>query len=259
MDPRGPRGVVFLLSLGAIPIACDKDYSGDASATEGSATANASTSGSGTTDGSGSGSGTGSTTASTTASTTDATATGGMSATGTSSTGTPGDPADPCVAYVSKEAECNGWRYDALDVYYCHKFSEWRAKFYEASCATTYDALYTCIGGLTCAELESADGDPCPEIQAMLPGACQLVIGPLCLAYGDKAASCDPQIDPAEAAYDCQVSIVLETITYGDTCGQAYEELFACLTALSCPEFTGDMPCAQVRTCDDLAAPTSSK
>ncbi|MEZ4450129.1 MAG: hypothetical protein R3B09_11685 [Nannocystaceae bacterium] len=254
MDPRGPRGVVFLLSLGAIPLACDKDDSGaSAGATDGSATANVSTSSTGT---DGSGSGTGSTTSSTTSSTTDDTATGGMSATGTT-----GDPEDPCYSYWAKQAECHGFTVEEYVGTYledCRRLLTVYAEFYGQACADTYASFFTCMGALSCASIDEYPS-PCAPILDALSDVCVLILSPTCVAFGDKAASCDPQKTAAEVAHACEEELFLDTLAYGDACAETAEEYFACLSGLSCPELELDVACDGISTCDDPAAPTSSK
>lgn len=246
MDPAGPRNLAFLLSLGAIPMACDKDYSGS---TEDSATANASST-TASTGGTGStGDATGSGGSTSTGGT--ATATGSTSgSTGDSTTG--GDPGDPCVAYWTKMAECDPELFQdpSAEIAFCNQQFGWWTRFYTPSCAETYAAYFSCKGALSCAEI-AAYSDACAAIADGIPEACQLVIGPICDAFGDKAATCDPQKTAAEAAYGCQTEIVLETLHYGDTCGQATEDYYACLSALSCPELADDQACLSDALCWD--------
>lgn len=73
-------------------------------------------------------------------------------------------------------------------------------------------------------------------------------ISPACMQYGALANECyfggDPACLGAMEAY-CQYSVEYGTNMYGPSCGMAYEELYACLSQLSCQQLgdkTEDCP-----------------
>jgi hypothetical protein len=99
--------------------------------------------------------------------------------------------------------------------------------------ATGYDTGYA-TAGYSCGEL----------MPPMVAGP----ISPTCMQYGALANECyfggDPACLGAMEAY-CQYSIEYGTNAYGPNCGMAYEELYACLSQLSCQQLgdkTEDCP-----------------
>jgi hypothetical protein len=68
-------------------------------------------------------------------------------------------------------------------------------------------------------------------------------IPPVCQSYGAKLAEC--YMDPVyamEAEQYCAMELMTAE-TFGPDCAPAYEAWLACLSALSCAEFTGPDPC----------------
>jgi hypothetical protein len=73
-------------------------------------------------------------------------------------------------------------------------------------------------------------------------------VGEGCIGYVELRELClgGPPLSPECLAYEqalCQYQIEYNATAYGDACGMAFEELFACLSQLACEDFTGDDPC----------------
>ena len=68
-------------------------------------------------------------------------------------------------------------------------------------------------------------------------------IPPVCQSYGAKYAECymDPE-GAMLAAQSCAYGIQEFAMPYGPDCVKANEDFYACLSALSCEEFTGPGP-----------------
>lgn len=235
MDAPSSRGLVFLLSLGAIPLGCsDGDGESDTEATTATATATT----------------TGTTTAGTgTATTTGGTTTGSASETGTSTmttagsdtddTTTTGEPAGLCEDYAARAIECyprDSFR-DALQ--YCQ---DDLAKYAEIGpeCEAAAVDYYKCVAAAPC-ESDNA----CDQEVGYLFTACLPEPGPACMAYAAKIGECEgltPEEIDSVGSY-CQTGINFGVEEYGAACGAAYEEFYACLGALSCDEIGGDGAC----------------
>ncbi len=67
-------------------------------------------------------------------------------------------------------------------------------------------------------------------------------IPPVCQSYGAKVAECYNPRYGMEAAAGCAYGIQEYGMIYGPNCVAAYEDFYACLSALSCAEFTGPDP-----------------
>ena len=63
------------------------------------------------------------------------------------------------------------------------------------------------------------------------------------MSYGAKIAECymDPRAGMAGATY-CGETHAYYEMNYGADCVQAFEAAMACISALSCAEFLGDLP-----------------
>jgi hypothetical protein len=67
---------------------------------------------------------------------------------------------------------------------------------------------------------------------------------PYCQAYGDKIAECFGR-DPGMVAADCQYYIYQGLQMDGPGCAQAFESMFACLSQLDCASFEMGTGCDQ--------------
>ena len=67
-------------------------------------------------------------------------------------------------------------------------------------------------------------------------------IPPVCQSYGAKVAECSNPRYAMEEAYSCALALEAFGTNYGPDCAKAYEDYYACLSALSCAEFTGADP-----------------
>ena len=73
-------------------------------------------------------------------------------------------------------------------------------------------------------------------------------VGEGCIGYVELREMCvgGRPLSPECLAYEqalCQYQIEYNAAAYGGACGMAFEELFVCLSQLSCEAFTGDDPC----------------
>lgn len=111
----------------------------------------------------------------------------------------------------------------------------------DAPPGTTTDEPY----GYSTGYVDPTGGYGCPE--APMPPMVG-PISPACMQYAMLSNECylggDPACLPASQAY-CQYAIDYGTGSYGPACGMAYEELFACLSQLTCEEFGADAPCPE--------------
>ncbi|MEZ4453757.1 MAG: hypothetical protein R3B09_30155 [Nannocystaceae bacterium] len=244
------RSLAFLFSFGALPLACTAGDDMGTSDTATGTTGTAGTTTAGTTDGT-STDATGTATMGETVGTTAGTSTDGTSTEGTTTAttdGTTGDVDDACASYWSKEAECYPRYASELDAYIaeCKSFLMSLGEVFGEDCIDAQAAVYKCYGGLTCAEL--MDATACDAVAEAADMTCVVTPGPACTAFGEKKAMCDPRLDAAEVAEYCQTEIGYGTITSGRACGDAIEEHYACLSALSCAELESPDACADVDT-----------
>ena len=180
------RGLAFLLSLGSLPIACNK---GD---NETDSTSGSSGTGPATNTGTGADATDPTATAATTGpdATTTAGPTGGMDTGTTTSTTTPttsattgpttGDetgvqpPAtDPtCVAWAAHMVECSPRyaRYQESYAQQCEFQKSYALRTDGQACADAFDAVYVCLSMAACAELE--EPGTCGTEQNNIPAAC---------------------------------------------------------------------------------------
>lgn len=84
-------------------------------------------------------------------------------------------------------------------------------------------------GGYSC-------GDVMPPMVGPISAACMqyAVVATECFYYGDPACT------PVSEAY-CQDVIDYNAMMYGPACGMAFEEVFACLSMLTCEVLTDEM------------------
>ena len=185
--------------------------------------------GDGVTDGGSSG------TTTTSNSTTTAT-TGDIQESSTSGGDTSGGPRAGCEAYVSKFIECiaddNPELYrEALEA--CEIGVLSYDELYGAECVDAVETYQACFSSLTCIEIE---GERVCEAEASaMMKFCTSEPGPLCADYEAKVVACTGDPD-SNAGVECQTHIDTYSTYYGEVCKQAVEDLYVCLTALSCDE-----------------------
>ncbi len=242
------KHLAFLLSLGGLPLGCVGDDTSTTSDT-GTTTATTSTTGStgsdgtdattggtDTTGGSATESGTDSTTA--TAGTTAGTAgTTTNETTGETSMGTTGG-GSVCEEFATFYVSC-----DAVDSYeetlaYCTQLLENMA-MYGDECLSAAESYFQCQSELTCREYEEGLG--CEEAYAALASLCIPEIGVTCAAYGAKYEECDGPDEDVDIY--CQQEINTYGNEYGEACGQAVDDYFACLSALDCADLLDENGC----------------
>lgn len=228
MDSSAYRHIAFLLSVSGLPLACAGDDAGTASE---SASTTASTS---------SGS------AGTSTSTGGETATSGGGSTGESSTdGTAtGGGSVECEEIASKTTECfPTYSYDAI-LADCQVQKMMANDPETPGCLAALDAYYACEIAATCEELEMIN--TCAEELDAYLDACTPPSSATCVAYGEKYSEC---FGDDNGAAGCQLSVDDAVESYGATCGEAYEEYYACLAALDCAAFEDPDACP-----DEVAA-----
>lgn len=231
MGTSHSHGLAFLLSLGAIPLAC-ADGKDDASAgeTTGPTGTDATTSTAGTT--------ASTTAASTTAATTDPTETTGMS------TSTTGGLDELCGMYAQKSVECYA---ETPEVWLC--YCQNRRDFAEAvgpACQQAMDAYFECTSTASGCELvEVCAAEDEAAATACFVNPPETPPGPACTAWGEKYVECF--YNRGDAAYEaafCQDIATSLIYSYGEECGQAYEDLYACLGNADCAEIDAETVCA---------------
>ncbi|MEZ4452906.1 MAG: hypothetical protein R3B09_25835 [Nannocystaceae bacterium] len=241
MDSSSSRSLFFLLSLGTIPLACT-DGSGESESETSSGTTSASTT-MGTTEGTATAgtatAGTATDGTTTDGTTTDGTATGTATSTTTSETSTTGVPGGLCEDYAAKQVECDPRNSYDEALAYC---TDDLAKYAEISpeCLAAAEDYYTCEASAAC----NSD-NACDQQVGYLFLACLPEPSRQCTAWATKYVECNmyrPDMIPMVASY-CQLNIDGSTREYGEACGTALEEFYACLAALDCAEFDGDNPC----------------
>ena len=241
MDSSSSRSLAFLLSLGGVPLACvggsgeTDTASSDATTGSGTTTGSAGTESTGTMTGT---SGTDSDGMTTSSSTTGETSVG--ESTGETS-GTTGEPADGCEAWAEKYVEC--YPREALRevLSYCQMTQADLGDNLGAGCASAFGALYACLAGATCEQIENEDYYTiCPEAYAAVDEACALVVGETCAAFAEKYAECFEELPGIDLS--CE-EILNESYQISMACGEAREELFVCLNGLDCASFENDIGC----------------
>ncbi len=257
MDPSC-RHLAFLLSLGAVPLACTGDDTSttsdsDTASTTGSATTTATdtTTGSATdTGGTGTDSGTDATT--TTDSTGDETAgeTTGQTTSETTSetTGQTTGGGSLCEDFANFYVECSDEGTYRSGLAYCMAALD-SGELYGEDCLSAFESLIKCQTTQTCREYNEGLG--CDQEYVALETACVPEVGETCAAYGAAYEACDGP-DEASDVY-CQQEINGYTSEYGEECGQAVDDYFACLSALDCADLLDETGCEKEETLiDDL-------
>ena len=167
--PPNYRGLAFLLSLGSLPLACNKDDKDSDAGTDGTSSATDPTGNTGTT-----GTGTDATEGNSSDPTTPDPTTGATepqtTAAATGDTGdTGGTGVDPtCVAYGQHYVECypRAAMYQEYITQYCLD-AKARALMTDGQpCADAYDAFYVCLSMLEC------EGAGCGPESESIAGAC---------------------------------------------------------------------------------------
>lgn len=121
----------------------------------------------------------------------------------------------------------------------------------DAPPGTTTDEPY----GYTTGYVEPTGGYDCPGTMPPMVGP----ISPSCSQYAAVTNECyfggEPGCLPVAEAY-CQYALDYNASMYGPACGQAYEEMFVCLSQLTCELLTDDMPdCVEQFAVIDTACP----
>ena len=239
MDPSTYRGLTFLLSLGALPIACNPEKND-------------------TTDG-----GTGGTTTGTTTGTTGdesssnvvsdsgpTEGTSGVTTSGGTSTGETGGTDGACASYIAFSVMCDASLagMEAQLLAECEADRKRTAAARGDACLALSDALRACLG----MSADCADPTAC-KAEEMAESACLPEPGEACKAYAAKYVECVPGEDPGYIAGLCQSGINYSAYDFGPACGAATEDYYVCLGGLSCNAFKMGTGCdAQVMMLDTL-------
>lgn len=233
MDPTTYRGLALLLSLGTLPVACKTDEtSTDSDGGTGGGTTTGTPTGTGPTDGSGSGTG---------GSETD----GSGSGTGGTTTGG-GDGS--CETYVGWSVMCDPSLagMEAELQMSCEAARKMYGGILGPTCVALYDDYLECESMAPCDDTSACE----PVLDSFY--ACGPDPGEACKAFGMKYAECGMG-GAEESSQYCQVTINSGSYQVGAACGTAYEELYACLSALSCADFETGTGCEA----EEMAAETA--
>ncbi|MEZ4451845.1 MAG: hypothetical protein R3B09_20445 [Nannocystaceae bacterium] len=234
MGTSRSHGLAFLLSLGAIPLACT-DGEGESSAGSTGDTTGA----------------TGMTTGSTSTSTSATEATESSSASGTTTSAmttegsTTGADDELCSAYAQKVVECYPRTGYAATLCYCQNQRDFGAAL-DGACRAAIDGWLQCQALASSCDLVSECEAEDDAVSDLCEG--QPTPGAACVAWGDHYAACygARYADPA-AAY-CQSYALSLTHSYGIACGEAYEDLYACLAAAECGADDFEETCPEERS-----------
>ncbi|MEZ4448975.1 MAG: hypothetical protein R3B09_05785 [Nannocystaceae bacterium] len=247
MDAFSSRGLLFLISMGAVPLACsdggsgsETDNNSDAtSETAGTTTAGTMTDGTAT-DGTATD---GTTTAGTT---TDGTTTAGTTTAGTTTgesttsmeTTTGGDNS-VCADYAKAGALC--YPRVPYDEWFdnCAAFVEDYAKYSQA-CLSAGEAFLQCKTMTACGEEPDCDAEYMTTTITCSPPP-----GEVCTNWGAKNAECymKPLDQASYIALFCQKAIWNGNFDHGPACGMAIEDHYACVAALDCADFNSQAGC----------------
>ncbi len=245
------RHLAFLLSLGGVPLGCVGDDTSTTSDT-GTTTATTSTTGStgsegtdattGGTDPTTGGSATESGTDSTTAMTGTTAGTTTDETTGETSTSTTGG-GSVCEEFATFYVDCDPESTYEEALAYCTDLLGELAT-YGDECVSAAESYFQCQSGLTCREY--SEGLGCEETYAALASLCIPEIGETCAAYGAKYEECDGPDEDVDIY--CQQEINTYGNEYGEACGQAVDDYFACLSALDCADLLDESGCEKEET-----------
>ncbi|HFE47133.1 MAG TPA: hypothetical protein ENJ18_16880, partial [Nannocystis exedens] len=168
-----------------------------------------------------------------------ATASTGTTDTHTSSTNSTGPGPGPgyCPDFVDKLIECATSPGEAGSLQpvdqYCKDVRELHAQISGDLCVPAFDDDLACYGGTNCEKLDN--GDACDqELQTDLQ-TCNMPAINTCIAYLDKTVEC--KIGIKDPLSDCLYSITYDAQNYDNDCAIAQEEVYACLSLLSCAAF----------------------
>ncbi|HFE44826.1 MAG TPA: hypothetical protein ENJ18_04920 [Nannocystis exedens] len=116
---------------------------------------------------------------------------------------------------------------------------------YGPDCSPAIAEFFACRNMLTCEEYDSVIPSFCDDELNALDAVCiPENISPLCQALGARYTECEIMVeDPPEV--NCQLEINNGTEDFGEACGQATEDYFACLTALDCADLESEQGCAK--------------
>ena len=126
-------------------------------------------------------------------------------------------------------AECYGPETYREDLAYCEQtLADFEAS-YGPECAAAADSYIGCMASLTCEQFMQEDA--CATEYAALGLACAPEPGASCEALSNKYTEC--MLDGQSATY-CQKNINTYAKEYGEECGQAADDYYACLSTLEC-------------------------
>jgi len=163
-------------------------------------------------------------------------------------TGTTGE-GTVCENFATFYAACIGGR-DAYDqgLADCEQVLL-QAEGISAECELAVANYHACAPSLTCEEF--VEGLGCLEEQSAVNKACLPEPGDTCEAYGAKYDECLGDGE-GEASY-CQLQVNIYGQEYGQECGQAVEDYYACLSELDCADFEDETGCGKAEDAiDDL-------
>lgn len=199
------RNLTFLLSLGALPLACDEAEPDDSA--EGGVTSTA-------------------TDPSTSSDTTDTTPTSA----GTMSGGSEAD----CQAYVAWALMCDPTSDPAETLALCEEDLHFAEVFLGPKCVALYHDALACLVSASCAEADACISAVDTALDC-LPDP-----GSVCQLWGVTYAECFPGPYANNAAGECQLYINQTAYNYGAYDAKKLEDYFACMSGLSCAELESD-------------------
>ena len=164
----------------------------------------------------------------------------------TNSTGETDDPTggvgSGCEGFAAKYAECfPRENYDEM-LAYCEEIKAQYSENYGAECEAAFDDFVDCYASSSCSELD--EGEVCESAYYAMAELCAPEPGDGCLAFEEKYVECFEEGE-GSLAKECQKEINGGLEEYGESCGQAYEDYYACFSALECAEYEDPDVCAK--------------
>lgn len=227
VDSFSTQGLLFLISMGALPLACGggggesetDTNSGTTSETAGTTTSGATTDGATTTEATG----------------------GGTTAVESSTTMEPttGGESSVCADYAKAGVACDPMSpYSDFFDYCTESISEYA--LYSQACQAAGEAFFKCKTKVDC----GASPQCAAELMASAI-ACSPPAGEVCTSWGVKYTEC--YMKPADQAsyigLFCQRAIWKGTNKHGPACGMAIEDHYACIAALDCVNWDSQAGC----------------
>jgi hypothetical protein len=153
--------------------------------------------------------------------------------TGDSTTTDGGSDDDICLAYSEIYGGCFGEMYQQEVLEFCEEYHAWYQMYASPACLAAWEGFRICVGGLECGPNPLV---ACAEAIDLQIQECYyndgLYLG--CDLYGMLVAECVDAAAGEAAEAQCDATYEQLYEAYYGTCGDAYEELYVCISKLDC-------------------------